>query len=88
MVVETAVSQDELGVSGDEYDTSSKEAFEKFVADVKVFLFFLKIELDLKKDMPHTNYSCISHESHHLSKFNRITTRRCLLIRQRYQVRK
>ena len=46
MVVETAVSQDELGVSGDEYDTSSKEAFEKFVADVKVFLFFLKIELD------------------------------------------
>ena len=56
MVVETAVSQDELGVSGDEYDTSSKEAFEKFVADVKVFLFFLKIESKFKNDMLHTNY--------------------------------
>ena len=63
MVVETAVSQDELGVSGDEYDTSSKEAFEKFVADVKVFLFFLKIESKFKNDMLHTNYSCIFHES-------------------------
>lgn len=36
VVVETAVSQEELGLTGDDYDDSSKAAFEKFVADIKV----------------------------------------------------
>ncbi|VDO92704.1 unnamed protein product [Heligmosomoides polygyrus] len=35
VVVETAVSQEELGLTGDDYDDSSKAAFEKFVADIK-----------------------------------------------------
>ncbi|KAK6758876.1 hypothetical protein RB195_016231 [Necator americanus] len=35
VVVEAAVSQEELGLTGDDYDDSSKAAFEKFVADIK-----------------------------------------------------
>lgn len=36
MVVESAVTQEDLGISGDDYEDSSKAAFEKFVADLKV----------------------------------------------------
>lgn len=36
VVVESAVTQDDLGLSGDDYDDSSKGAFEKFVSDIKV----------------------------------------------------
>lgn len=39
VVVEAAVSQEELGVSGDDYDDSSKSAYEKFVSDIKVRFF-------------------------------------------------
>uniref|UniRef100_A0A8R1I9Z5 ADF-H domain-containing protein n=1 Tax=Caenorhabditis japonica TaxID=281687 RepID=A0A8R1I9Z5_CAEJA len=35
IVVEAAVTQEELGISGDEYEESSKSAFEKFVQDIK-----------------------------------------------------
>uniref|UniRef100_A0A1I7TSW0 ADF-H domain-containing protein n=1 Tax=Caenorhabditis tropicalis TaxID=1561998 RepID=A0A1I7TSW0_9PELO len=35
VIVESAVTQDQLEISGDDYDDSSKAAFEKFVADVK-----------------------------------------------------
>lgn len=35
MVVETAVSQDELGLSNDDYETNSKEAFGQFVEDLR-----------------------------------------------------
>ncbi|KJH53623.1 Cofilin/tropomyosin-type actin-binding protein [Dictyocaulus viviparus] len=35
VVVEAAVTQEELGLTGDDYDDSSKAAFEKFVADIK-----------------------------------------------------
>ncbi|EFO87754.1 CRE-UNC-60 protein [Caenorhabditis remanei] len=35
VIVESAVTQDQLEISGDDYDDSSKAAFDKFVADVK-----------------------------------------------------
>ncbi|CAI2353052.1 unnamed protein product [Caenorhabditis sp. 36 PRJEB53466] len=35
VIVEAAVSQEELDISGDDYDDSSKAAFDKFVEDVK-----------------------------------------------------
>jgi cofilin len=35
VVVETAVPQEELGVSGDDYEDCSKAAFEKFVSDLR-----------------------------------------------------
>eukprot|EP00080_Pristionchus_pacificus_P008401 PDM68421.1 unc-60 [Pristionchus pacificus] len=35
VVVESAVTQEDLGISGDDYEDSSKAAFEKFVADLK-----------------------------------------------------
>lgn len=35
VVVEAAVSQDQLGVTGDDYEDNSKAAFEAFVADLK-----------------------------------------------------
>ncbi|CAL2043372.1 unnamed protein product [Caenorhabditis brenneri] len=35
VVVETAVTQDQLELTGDDYDDSSKAAFQKFVEDVK-----------------------------------------------------
>ncbi|GMR62268.1 hypothetical protein PMAYCL1PPCAC_32463, partial [Pristionchus mayeri] len=35
VVVESAVTQEDLGIDGDDYEVSSKEAFEKFVADLK-----------------------------------------------------
>ncbi|GMR56868.1 hypothetical protein PMAYCL1PPCAC_27062, partial [Pristionchus mayeri] len=35
VVVESAVTQEDLGISGDDYEESSKTAFEKFVADLK-----------------------------------------------------
>lgn len=36
--MESAVSQEQLEISGDDYEDCSKEAFEKFVADLKVIL--------------------------------------------------
>ncbi|KAK0414303.1 hypothetical protein QR680_007258 [Steinernema hermaphroditum] len=35
VVVETAVSPDEVGTSGDDYESSSKAAYEEFVKDLK-----------------------------------------------------
>ncbi|CCD67021.1 Actin-depolymerizing factor 1, isoforms a/b [Caenorhabditis elegans] len=35
VIVEAAVTQDQLGITGDDYDDSSKAAFDKFVEDVK-----------------------------------------------------
>ena len=40
------MTQDDLGLSGDDYDDSSKAAFEKFVADIKVLLTIIKIALN------------------------------------------